>query len=562
MAEYFVSQVQAGAHDGSSVDNCSSIASFNAGDAPYNGLSDDTVYICDTITTAVAIPIGGTAGHIATIRGDYAGHPCIIANNSSNSIDINGKSFINVTGFSVASVSSTSPNRGVYIYNTCDSLNISNITMDLSGSAAAVRYGIQLAGAGTNIAISDITITGTSAAGNTVLLHGAGSGAISLSNIAGTGGAGFDIDNVAGLTMTNCCQASSTSYGFYLHDSVTGILTLSGLSCTGNTSIDFYLKSLTLGAGSTMSNCSTLNSKYCKFQTVSNLTVSNFVSDGSYITNPAVFIGSGSSFIIFNDCEVKNGLCDAWYIYEASGAATHDVTFNRCRAHDTGDKTNSGNGDGFTSHTDAYNLCYNNCLAYNMTGTAVAMVGRTAGAIYNMTAYNNGGAWSSEGGAKQNAVRATFYFVLTDVNPTTGTSWTVKDCIGQGGYPREVFLDNTSKALVTMDYNDYYHPADANFATINGGTNNISWATYHATYEANSKYADPLFVSATDFHLRAGSPCIDAGTLIAGIDRDLDGNIVPRGLAPDMGCFESHYTDPTPTIMAGGFGMFNAKRGM
>jgi hypothetical protein len=27
-------------------------------------------------------------------------------------------------------------------------------------------------------------------------------------------------------------------------------------------------------------------------------------------------------------------------------------------------------------------------------------------------------------------------------------------------------------------------------------------------YEANSKYGDPLFVSATDYHLRSGSPAI------------------------------------------------------
>jgi parallel beta-helix repeat protein/predicted outer membrane repeat protein len=56
--------------------------------------------------------------------------------------------------------------------------------------------------------------------------------------------------------------------------------------------------------------------------------------------------------------------------------------------------------------------------------------------------------------------------------------------------------------------------------------------------------ADPLFVNAAhgNFHLRGGSPCIDAGnsaTVPAGVTTDLDGDPRIQGDAVDMGAYES-----------------------
>ena len=55
--------------------------------------------------------------------------------------------------------------------------------------------------------------------------------------------------------------------------------------------------------------------------------------------------------------------------------------------------------------------------------------------------------------------------------------------------------------------------------------------------DSNDIYEDPLFVSATDFHLQKGSPCIDAGNPL--FPKDPDGSIV------DIGAFYTDYSTDT-----------------
>lgn len=64
-----------------------------------------------------------------------------------------------------------------------------------------------------------------------------------------------------------------------------------------------------------------------------------------------------------------------------------------------------------------------------------------------------------------------------------------------------------------------------------------------ATVSPNAITAEPMFVDilAGDYHLQAGSPCIDAGDEppVASYAFDLDGNARIYGDAPDLGCYES-----------------------
>jgi hypothetical protein len=79
--------------------------------------------------------------------------------------------------------------------------------------------------------------------------------------------------------------------------------------------------------------------------------------------------------------------------------------------------------------------------------------------------------------------------------------------------------------------------------------NNVYWRpgvgspSMTITRDPSSKVADPMFVDPAtgDFHLRAGSPAINAGSaesIDAGFSQDMDGTSVPIGPAVDIGNFE------------------------
>jgi hypothetical protein len=67
-----------------------------------------------------------------------------------------------------------------------------------------------------------------------------------------------------------------------------------------------------------------------------------------------------------------------------------------------------------------------------------------------------------------------------------------------------------------------------------GGKTNIG-----ITPGPGEKIGDPLFqnIKMNDFHLKAGSPAIDAGKNL-NYSIDFDGNKVPQGSAPEIGPYE------------------------
>ena len=100
---------------------------------------------------------------------------------------------------------------------------------------------------------------------------------------------------------------------------------------------------------------------------------------------------------------------------------------------------------------------------------------------------------------------------------------------------------------LTCNYNDLYAPGNGGRV---GKYNNNEQATLAAWrtatgVDAASISANPQFLDPTaDLHLRGDSPCIVAGTSIAGINTDID-NEVRNPIAPTIGADE--YTGPTPT---------------
>jgi hypothetical protein len=79
--------------------------------------------------------------------------------------------------------------------------------------------------------------------------------------------------------------------------------------------------------------------------------------------------------------------------------------------------------------------------------------------------------------------------------------------------------------------------------SVDDGNSRINFAQWQALgYDAHSVLATPaeLFVdvSADDYHLKAGSPAINAGTFLGDVTDDLEGNPRPVGPTHDAGAYE------------------------
>ncbi|MGI8475028.1 MAG: right-handed parallel beta-helix repeat-containing protein [Thermomicrobiales bacterium] len=88
--------------------------------------------------------------------------------------------------------------------------------------------------------------------------------------------------------------------------------------------------------------------------------------------------------------------------------------------------------------------------------------------------------------------------------------------------------------------------------SVDDGDTRLGLAGWRALgHDAASIIATPaqLFIDSGngDFHLKPGSPAIDAGATLTGVTDDLDGIARPRGSAYDIGAYESGSAGPSPT---------------
>jgi len=219
---------------------------------------------------------------------------------------------------------------------------------------------------------------------------------------------------------------------------------------------------------------------------------------------------------------------------------THDISYFFATSQNNGSASDAGSGDGFTGHATDYNILLAYCYAEHNLNTGFAYTGTSSGWIYNST-----GRWN---GSAELPDRGGLWLNNSAVNPTTGTSWTVKNTIIADSYGPELWLATTQAALLgttlILDNNLYWDSSDptgAAMASVNGGVSNISWAA-HAAAEPNSQYADPRFADTTSSTLLSASPAINAGALVTGIHDQATPATDINGISiltiPDIGAYE------------------------
>ena len=95
-------------------------------------------------------------------------------------------------------------------------------------------------------------------------------------------------------------------------------------------------------------------------------------------------------------------------------------------------------------------------------------------------------------------------------------------------------------SIATNGVNGFYADSGVGLLTV---TSSDAWnntVDLHDTAGgAGVISADPRYASATDWHLRAPSPCLDSGSATGAPDHDLDLVARPQGSAFDMGAYES-----------------------
>ncbi len=220
-------------------------------------------------------------------------------------------------------------------------------------------------------------------------------------------------------------------------------------------------------------------------------------------------------------------------------APNNEVSYNRavnCKAHsydygsDGGVVEIYGNGD-------------NSYIHHNWGETSNGFMEVGGGTAQNVrlaynVAYNNGSLSCLHTGGNFTATVTNLRIENNTVVQTSGAG-SLFQCLS-------TFSSNT----MSLRNNIFYTSASV---YTNGGfthENNIYYMLGSAgvgySLGPNERIADPLFVnvSGKDFHLRSGSPAIDAGRNL-GYTSDMDGGAVPQGSAPDAGAYEYGSTPQT-----------------
>ena len=115
---------------------------------------------------------------------------------------------------------------------------------------------------------------------------------------------------------------------------------------------------------------------------------------------------------------------------------------------------------------------------------------------------------------------------------------------------------------ITVSHNILRDATTENMVSISGTSYTDLPSLQASPYGAGTSVSDPLFVNpaAQDFHLKPGSPALDAGVDV-GLTEDFEGNPVPVGGVPDIGAYEVvtayegfNYSAGSLTGLAGGKG--------
>jgi predicted GH43/DUF377 family glycosyl hydrolase len=393
-----------------------------------------------------------------------------------------------------------------------------------------VRNGYEEDGGGIYVAASQATIQNCTVMSNTA--HGSGGGinvewegadtTISntrvISNSAGSYGGGIEVDNDALATIVNSEVISNTAIGdggggVNVHNGARGIVTNSRI--LSNT--------VTQGWGSAGIMISNDG-----FATVHSNEIAWNRGIGDSSPSGAMRVHASSVVTItHNDIHANTGgggggIAATWY----STLNVHSNTI-------ANNQEIAGNGGGGLRLTDQITAVVDsNVIVNNHTessGGGIATDDSNLTMTNNVIAFNTGPdgdgiiVWSGSGSglADVDIINNTIVSNATDAIGVGDGTVLVRNNVLYG-HEGDGAINQYGDSTITSDHNVFW--GNAWISDVPTGTGDIE--------------VNPLFVDAAsgDFHLQAGSPCINAGTSTGAPAVDIEGT--PRGATPDIGAYE------------------------
>jgi len=342
---------------------------------------------------------------------------------------------------------------------------------------------------------------------------------VTLDNIIGIRfgiyyGIAFGMTRSTRCIVRNCIATDGTGDNFGMHGTYNLIENCKSYGVEGNTideATDYYL--YVWGSNNTVRNCLAHRTRDLPHQ-----------GHGIGAHTPSDAVEGDSSYYSYNnkfiDCTAIN-LSENFYVRHSG---VHHNEFINCTAYDF---------YGFAIRDGAHDNTFRNCRA----------IGTRSGVHF----YD-----SSEDGAKGCGFNNTFANCIFEnsgsviyfwkyVYSTPADNNVFMNCVMKGSnYLFTSQIPNSNNKMVNCTLTDIleYKKGPENvgmmFTYCDFWNNGFSTPSGIGNIET-----DPLFVDAAngDYHLRAGSPCIDAGTDV-GLTQDFEGNPVPQGKAPDIGVYE------------------------
>ncbi len=473
-------------------------------------------------TADIAINTGGSAS------GGYF----ILKSTTPGGAIINGGSVaIGTTGYAYGLVQIGSGTNNIG-YVTVDGFEVTNFKTGTSTKTnTLVPAGIAVQGSGTNIQIVNNNIN----------------------NIWNQGKA----TNHTG----NCPNGSPEAFGLVVAGT-SGTTPLTNISIIGNT-----LSNLMTGCSESMELDGNINGF---------IIANNLVHNNSNIGIAALGgEGVASGYSQYNGSpndQARNGEIYGNTIYENPSNGTGTTPPVAAASNPYGSKCYCADGiylDGSASNIVERNTVYLVDLGIEVTGEGAAQNTTNNIVRDNLFFYNTavgisiGGQGTSGGSSNSTIINNTTWDNGNNANGAIGEFATGTDLTGTNIVENNVFyassvtgtlVDAVTTSTVTLNYNLYYAPSSSE-NWIWGSKTYTAFSTYQsgAKQDANSQYADPMFVNINatppttlpNLNVQAGSPALAKGTILSPISIvgsfDVTGN-TPRILIPndtiDVGAYE------------------------